>query len=100
MIAYRTETAMASIIRCKTIDTAAARQLLLDLFVTEADILPDYENKQLRVRIHGASRPAANRAIERLVTHLNEAKITYPGTDMQMVYELGVCGKNRKNCVI
>ena len=94
MIAYRTETAMASILRCKTIDTAAARQLLLDLFATEADILPDYENKQLRIRIHGASRPAANRAIERLVIHLNDAKITYPGTDMQMVYELSVCGRN------
>jgi len=94
MIAYRTETAMASILRCKTIDTAAARQLLLDLFATEADILPDYENKQLRIRIHGASRPAANRAIERLVTHLNEAKITYPGTDLQMVYEQLFCGKN------
>ncbi len=83
----------------KTIDTAAARQLIIDLCTTEADIIPDNENKQLHVRIHGASRPAANRAIERLVNHINEAKITYPGTDMQMVYELGGCTKKGKNCV-
>lgn len=100
MIAYRAETAMASVLRCSTIDTAAARQLLIDLFTTEADIIPDNENKQLRVRIHGASRPAANRAIERLVVHLNEAEITYPGTDMKMVYGLGICEKNSESCVI
>ena len=99
MIAYRAETAMASILRCETIDTAAARQLIIDLCTTEADLIPDNENKQLRVRIHGASRPAANRAIERLVSHINEAEITYPGTDMQMVYELGECTKNEENCV-
>ena len=90
---------MASILRCETIDTAAARQLIIDLCTTEADLIPDNENKQLRVRIHGASRPAANRAIERLVSHINEAEITYPGTDMQIVYELGECTKNGENCV-
>ncbi len=34
-----------------TVDTSAARQLLQDLFVSEADIIPDTENKQLRVKV-------------------------------------------------
>ncbi len=90
MVAYRTETAMAGQLRSKTVDTTAARQLLIDLFTTEADILPDKEKKILCVRIHGASRPAANRALEQLLTKLNEAEVTYPGTDLRMIYELGV----------
>jgi predicted nuclease with TOPRIM domain len=88
MIAYRAETAMAASLVSPTVDLAAARCLLQDLFVTEADILPDPENKLLRVRIHSASRPAANRSLEHLIAHLNEAQVPYPGTDMSLVYEL------------
>ena len=88
MIAYRAETALAGSLIGPTIDLAAARGLLQDLFVTEADILPEPENKLLRVRIHGTSRPSANQTIRRLLDQLNEAQIEYPGTDMQMRYEL------------
>lgn len=88
MIAYRAETAMASLLVGPTVDFAAARCLLRDLFVTEADILPDPENKHLHVRIHGASRPSANRSLARLMAQLNEAQMKYPGTDMHIVYEL------------
>ena len=90
MVAYRAETSMAQLLKCKTIDTAEARQLLIDLFSTEADILPDKDNKRLLIRVHGASRPVVNRSLEKLFTHLNEAEITYPGTDMLLCYKLGV----------
>jgi hypothetical protein len=88
MIAYRAETAMAALLVGPTLDFPQARRLLQDLCVTEADILPDPENKLLHVRIHSASRPAANRSLEHLIAHLNQAKVQYPGTDMCLVYEL------------
>jgi hypothetical protein len=90
MIAYRAETAMTGLLTGPTVDTAAARCLLQNLFVTEADILPDAENKILRIKVHGASRPAANRSLQSLFEKLNETEIIYPGTDMQLIYELGV----------
>ncbi|NOQ46323.1 MAG: hypothetical protein GQ559_06580 [Desulfobulbaceae bacterium] len=89
MIAYRAETAMGSLMIDNTIDMPAARKLLQDLYVTEADILPDNDNKLLRIRVHGASRPAANRAREKLFEKLNETKTNYPGTDLCLIYELG-----------
>ncbi len=89
MIAYRAETAMTGLLAGPTVDTPAARRLLQDLFVTEADILPDPENKVLRIQVHGASRPAANRSILSLFTKLNEAGIYYLGTQMRLVYQLG-----------
>jgi hypothetical protein len=89
MIAYRAETAMVGLITGPTVDSPAARRLLQDLFVTEADILPDPENKNLNIRVHSASRPAANRALAQLFDHLNKAEVNYPGTDMRLVYQLG-----------
>jgi hypothetical protein len=88
MIAYRAKTAMAALLVSPTVDLAGARCLLQDLFVSEADILPDSKNKLLHVRIHSASRPATNRSLEHLIAHLNQAQMHYPGTDMCLVYEL------------
>lgn len=71
-------------------DLAAARRLLQDLYVTEADILPEPKLHRLRIRVHSASRPAANRELEKLFEKLNEAGVCYPGTDLRLTYELGV----------
>ena len=79
---------MAPLLVSSTVDFAAARTLLQNLFVTEADILPDTENKRLLVRVHSASRPAANRSLEQLLAELNEAQVECPGTDLRLVYEL------------
>jgi hypothetical protein len=89
MIAYRAETAMVGLITSPTVDSSDARRLLQDLFVTEADILPEPENEQLKIRVHNASRPAANRALAQLFEHLNNAEEKYPGTELRLVYELG-----------
>ena len=43
MITYRAETAMAGMIIGPTIEMAAARRLLQDLFVSDADLLPEPE---------------------------------------------------------
>jgi hypothetical protein len=88
MIAYRAETSMAGLLVRPTVDSTAARCLLQDLFVTEADILPDPGNKLLHVRVHGTSRPAANRSLAQLFAQFNEAQVHYPGTDMRLVYQI------------
>ena len=88
MISYRAETAMGKILKSPTVDMAGARRLLQDLYVTEADILPNPEKNQLVVRVHNASRPAANTVLNRLFVELNSAKVCYPGTDMRMNYVL------------
>jgi hypothetical protein len=88
MISYRAESAMAALLKKPTVDMAAARRLLQDLYVTEADILPRPEENLLLVRVHNASRPAANAAIEKLFEELNAAEVYYPGTNMRMSYEL------------
>ena len=87
MIAYRAETAMSALIVDRIIDTAAARCLLQDLFSTEADIIPDQENRRLIVNVHRGSRPVTDRTLAKLFEHLNAAEIIYPGTDLMLVYD-------------
>jgi DNA invertase Pin-like site-specific DNA recombinase len=88
MIAYRAETSMGNLLRDETTDMAAARRLLQDLYSTEADILPQPENGRLLIRIHNASRPAANKKIQGLLKYLNDAEINFPGTQLRLYYEL------------
>ena len=89
MVAYRAETAMVGLITGPAVNPSDARRLLQDLFVTEADILPDPENEQLNIRVHSASSSAANRSLLQLSEHLNDAEVKHPGTQMRLVYQLG-----------
>jgi hypothetical protein len=91
IIAYLTETAMTGVLVSPTVDFASTRCLLRDLFVMEAAILPDPANRLVHVRVHGVSRPAANRALAQLFAQLNEARAHYPGIDMGLAYELQAC---------
>ncbi len=88
MIAYRTETAMASIVRESLARTDDARSLLRDLFRSEADLVPVLEQGELRVHVHPMSNPRFNRAIAHLLEHLNAAEFTYPGTDLRLIYSI------------
>ncbi len=88
MIAYRAETAMASIVRESLARNDDARSLLRDLFRSEADLLPDLEQRVLRVHVHPMSNPRSNRVIARLLEHLNAAEFTYPGTNLRLVYSI------------
>jgi hypothetical protein len=88
MIAYRAETAMASIVRESLARDDDARSLLRDLFRSEANLLPDLEKRVLRVQVHPMSNPRSNRAIAHLLEHLNAAEHTYPGTELRLVYSI------------
>ena len=108
MIAYRAETAMCALLTRPTLDTAevktatgdpadgdaaamdtaAARRVLQDLFVTEADLRPDPVAGLLHVEVHRGSRPAVDRTLRELFNKLNEMEFRFPGTNLQIRYQL------------
>jgi hypothetical protein len=97
MVAYRAETAMASIVRESLARTDDARSLLRDLFRSEADLVPDVEQQVLRVHVHPMSNPRSDRAIAHLLDHLNATEFTYPGTSLRLVYSLGGEGQSPRS---
>ena len=88
MIAYRAETAMATIVREELARTDDARSLLRDLFRSEADLVSNIKEGVLRVVVHPMANARSNRAIQYLLDHLNAAAFTYPGTNLQLVFSL------------
>ena len=88
LIAFRAESAMANILREILSKPDESRVLLRSLYSTEADLIPDYQSQTLTVRIHPLANHATSRAIRFLCDALNETKMTFPGTNLALVYDL------------
>jgi transposase len=88
LLAYRAETAMTKIVREALTREDDARSLVRDLFRSEADLSPDTQASELRVAVHPMANPRSNRAITHLLKVLNDAEMTYPGTELKLVYSL------------
>ncbi|MCP4009849.1 MAG: hypothetical protein GY726_10090 [Proteobacteria bacterium] len=89
MIAYRAETAMATILRQNMVHQDEARTLLEALFKTEADIIPDVKAGTLTVSLHHLANRCSDAAIEKLCEELNETQTIYPGTNLRLILKLG-----------
>ena len=57
------------------------------MLLSSADIVPDADQRHLRVRVHSLANPRHNQALIRLCAMLNELELPYPGTDLILVYE-------------
>jgi hypothetical protein len=88
LIAYRSETALVTLVRAMLRREDDARSLVRDLFRSAADITPDAASGELRVGIHTLANPRSNRAIGSLLAELNASEQTYPGTRLKLVYTL------------
>ncbi|MBC8399942.1 MAG: hypothetical protein H8E14_00485 [Candidatus Marinimicrobia bacterium] len=88
MISYRAETSMVNIIREDMSRGNEARRLLQAVYQTEADIIPDYANKQLHIILHNLANRSGSEIIKRLCDELNETETTFPGTELKICYGL------------
>ena len=89
MIAYRAETAMASVVREQLARDDDARALLRHIFRNEVDLIPDLFAKTLTVRLHHLAQNAHDVAARHLCVQLNATETIFPGTDLRLVYEIG-----------
>ena len=86
MLAYRAETALATIVQEQLSHPDEARSLVRDLLRSDADIHPDEAAGVLNVRLHTLANPRSNRAIQHLTEQLNAAEFKYPGTEFRLTY--------------
>ena len=88
MVAYRAETQLANLVGpLLPHRTDEARKFMRQVFVLPADLLPDYEHGELRVRLHSMTTPRDNRTLAALCRVLNELDVYYPDTDLRLVLE-------------
>jgi transposase-like protein len=90
MIAYRAETAMVSILRENMKRLDDARQLVLSIYQTEVDLIPNQKKQTLTVHLHHQANHSNDLAIQNLCKELNETETKFPGTNLQIIYEYGL----------
>lgn len=88
MIAYRAETALAETLKEFLEDKEDARMLIKRICTSQADLIPDKQNKTLTVRLHHQACKSQDFAIEKLCAELNDTQTVFQGTDMRLVYEI------------
>lgn len=90
MIAYRAETAMASIVKqaMTFCDQKNARGLLKAIYTSEGDILVDKEHGTLTICMHHLANESSDKILKKLCQELNETETLYPGTTYRLIYEL------------
>ncbi|RLD89608.1 MAG: hypothetical protein DRJ09_06260, partial [Bacteroidetes bacterium] len=79
MICFRAETSFAKLL---------SEHYNKSIINSHADIIPDYNNNNLVVRLYSQATPRMNDAIQKVCKLLNDTKIKYPGTQLAMVYEI------------
>jgi len=88
LIAYRAETGMAQIARDVMSRVDDARSLMRQIYCTEADLIPDQQNKTLTVRLHPLTSQAHDIVVRHLCAELNATETNFPGTDLRLIYDL------------
>jgi hypothetical protein len=88
MVAYRAETQLANLVGpLLPYRGDEARKFIRQVFELSADLLLDYEQGKLVVRLHSMANPRSNRALRALCNVLNDLKVCYPGTQLRLVLE-------------
>jgi hypothetical protein len=89
MICYRAETSFANLLSSgfnKSINEK--RALVKSIINSHADIIPDYHNNLLEIKIYTQSNPRLNTAIENVIQLLNETQTKYPGSNLVLNYKI------------
>jgi len=63
------------------------RVILKEIFTSDADMIPDYENHTLTIKLHSLSTPKANQAVKELCNFLNQTETRFPLTNLKLIYE-------------
>ncbi|MEE8306577.1 MAG: hypothetical protein V3R81_04885, partial [Gammaproteobacteria bacterium] len=89
MIAYRSETAMAGQLQCAGVRPNETRRLLRALYSSSADLLPNYDEGILTIRVHHMANHCSDAAIHKLLDELNTTQTHFPDTNLRLVLKLG-----------
>jgi hypothetical protein len=86
MIAYRAESALAGELREHLHREDDTRALLRRVFVTPANLRPDYDQKTLLVELHRLGSPLQDLAVAKWCEELTATETTFPTTDLKLIY--------------
>jgi hypothetical protein len=91
MICYRAETAICALIAPHLKKYNDEKRMFVKQIITNnADMIPDYKNKKLIIKLHALSTPRYNDALKNLCQILNETKTVFPSTQLTLFFQFSV----------
>lgn len=88
MLAYRAETTLYNTMNeFYTSNKKDGRMILKEIFKSDADIIPDYKNKTLTIKLHSLSTNRFNQVATKLCDILNQTETEYPNTNLRLIYQ-------------
>lgn len=89
MICYRAETSFANLLAPHYTKSINEKRMLTKAIIkANIDLIPSYTNKTLTVKLYSLATPKDNKAAKKMCEILNQYKVSYPGTDMQLIYKM------------
>jgi len=89
MICNRAETVICLLLNSEIYTKQDEIRLLVKSFIkTKGDILPDYKQNTLTIKLYTQSTPRNNQALEELCEILTDSETIYPGTELRLIYKL------------
>lgn len=88
MIAYRAETAVASLLQPHLKAAAKEKRMLVKQIIqSPADMIPDEQNNTLTICLHALSTPRHNKAVAELAKILTDTETIFPGTNTRLIFK-------------
>jgi hypothetical protein len=88
MLSYRAESALYNIMPEFYKSTQKeGRVILKEIFTSDADMMPDYQNNIITITLHSLSTPRANQAVKELCAFLNQTETCFPLTNLKLIYK-------------
>lgn len=88
MVVYRAESALYNTMsEFYKSNEKEGRVILKEIFTSDADMIPDYKNHTLTIKLHSLSTPRANQAVKDLCAILNQTETHFPLTNLRLIYE-------------
>lgn len=89
MICYRAETAICLLLNSEIYTKQEEVRLLVKSIIkTRGDIIPDYKQNTLTIKLYTQSTPRNNNALEKLCETLTDSETIYPGTELRLIYKI------------
>jgi Skp family chaperone for outer membrane proteins len=89
MICYRAETAFAHLLAPHYgRDEDEIRALVKAITLLTVDLIPDYDNKQLKIVLYPPGNIRSRKAIAEVIKTVNETKTDFPGNDLVMIFNI------------
>lgn len=89
MICYRAESSMASLVTPYLANAYKEKRMLVKQIIqSNADLIPDYQNKTIKIVLYSLSANRYNESVKQILPLLNQTETIFPGSSLRMIFQI------------